>query len=326
MMTSVLVIGGAGYIGSHTVKLLVKNGYEVAVFDNLSNGHMEAVLTDKFFKGDSSSMADLNSAFEKFKPDVIIHFAAFIEVGESVLNPYKYYRNNFANSLNIFETMKKYNTKHIVFSSTAAVYGMPNEKLITEESIKNPINSYGNSKYMTEMALQSLSDAGFLSYVALRYFNASGASKDGMIGESHNPETHLIPLVLEAASGKRDSIKIFGTDYPTKDGTCIRDYIHVDDLAYAHIEALNYLLEGGKSDVFNCGYGEGYSVKEIIETVKKITCKDFKVIESERREGDPPYLVASNSKIMKNINWKPNYNNIEYIIETAWNWELNRKY
>jgi UDP-glucose 4-epimerase len=325
-MVKVLVIGGAGYIGSHTVKLLKSKGIEVAVFDNLEKGHKEAVLTDKFYLGDTANKEDLLKAFKDFNPDAVIHFAAFIEVGESVKNPLKYYKNNFANSLNLFDVMVKCNVKYIVFSSTAAVYGMPNAKLIDESLAGNPINPYGESKYMTELALDSLSKTEKLSYVALRYFNASGASPDCEIGEAHNPETHLIPLVLQTASKKRDKISIFGNSYPTKDGTCIRDYIHVDDLAEAHFMALSYLLQGGKSDAFNCGYGQGYSVLEIIETVKKVTKKDFKVEVTAKREGDPPYLVASNEKIKKTLGWTPKFNNIEYIIETAWNWEQNRKF
>lgn len=325
-LAKVLVIGGAGYIGSHTVKMLNEENFEVAVFDNLSKGYIESIPETKLFIGDTCSVNDLDKSFSEFKPDIIIHFAAFIEVSESVSNPYKYYKNNFVNTLNILEIMKKYSVKHIVFSSTAAVYGMPNVKLISEETVKKPINPYGESKFMTEMTLKSLSDGGFLSYVALRYFNASGAAFDGTIGESHNPESHLIPLVLQAASGKRKNISIFGTDYPTKDGTCIRDYIHVDDLAKAHISALNYLLNGEKSDVFNCGYGMGYSVREIIETVKEVTGKEFPIVETNRREGDPPYLVASNEKIRKILKFDPKYNDIKYIIKTAWNWELNKKY
>jgi len=325
-MVKVLVTGGAGYIGSHTVKLLLKKGFEVAVLDNLEKGHKEAVLTDKFFLCDTKDNAGLRKVFESFKPDAVIHFAAFIEVGESVKNPLKYYKNNFANTLNLLDVLIETNVKHIVFSSTAAVYGMPDAKLITENLAGNPINPYGESKYMTELALKSLSNINKLSYVALRYFNASGASPDKEIGEAHNPETHLIPLVLQAALGKRDKISIFGNTYPTKDGTCIRDYIHVDDLAEAHLSALNYLLKGGESDSFNCGYGEGYSVLEIIETVKKVTKKDFKVEIADKREGDPPYLVASNEKIKKVLGWQPKYNNIEYIIKTAWDWEQNRNF
>ncbi len=325
-MVKVLVTGGAGYIGSHTVKLLLKKGFEVAVLDNLEKGHKEAVLTDKFFLCDTKDKVGLRKVFESFKPDAVIHFAAYIEVGESVKNPLKYYKNNFANTLNLLDALVETNVKHIVFSSTAAVYGMPDAKLITENLAGNPINPYGESKYMTELALKSLSNVNKLSYVALRYFNASGASPDKEIGEAHNPETHLIPLVLQAALGKRDKISIFGNTYPTKDGTCIRDYIHVDDLAEAHLSALNYLLKGGESDSFNCGYGEGYSVLEIIETVKKVTKKDFKVEIADKREGDPPYLVASNEKIKKVLGWQPKYNNIEYIIKTAWNWEQNREW
>ncbi|BBB33235.1 UDP-glucose 4-epimerase [Thermotomaculum hydrothermale] len=323
---NILVTGGAGYIGSHTVKLLSEKGFNVVVYDNLSNGHREAVENVKFVEGDILDTERLSSLLSEVKFDACIHFAAFIEVGESVKNPLKFYKNNVAGTLNLLTLLKKYNVKNFVFSSTAAVYGNPEKTPIKEDFELKPVNPYGNTKLAVENALRDMSNAGEISYIALRYFNASGADESGLIGESHNPETHLIPLVLKTAKGERESIKIFGTDYPTKDGTCIRDYIHVNDLANAHILALNYLIEGGKSDVFNCGYGIGYSVREIIDTAKKVTGIDFRVEETERREGDPAVLVADNKKIKKVLNWKPQYNDIEYIIQTAWNWEKNKRF
>ncbi len=322
----VLVTGGAGYIGSHTVKLLVENGFEVVVYDNLANGHRDAVINARFVEGDILDGNRLDEILTAESFDAVVHFAAFIEVGESVKNPLKFYENNVAGTINLLNLLKKHKVKNFVFSSTAAVYGNPEKVPIKEDSPLNPINPYGNTKLTIEKVLKDMSDAGEIDFIALRYFNASGADKSGLIGESHNPETHLIPLVLKTAKGERECIKIFGTDYSTPDGTCVRDYIHVNDLANAHILALDYLLEGGKSDVFNCGYGMGYSVKEIIDTVKKITGVDFKVEKAPRREGDPPILVADNKKIKSVLNWNPEYNDIEYIIKTAWDWEKNKRY
>ncbi len=322
----VLVTGGAGYIGSHTVKLLVEKGFDVIVYDNLVNGHRDAVINARFFEGDILDSKRLDEIMTAKSFDAVVHFAAFIEVGESVKNPLKFYRNNVSGTLNLLNLLKKHKVKNFIFSSTAAVYGNPESVPIKEDFPLAPINPYGNTKLTVEKVLKDMSESGEINFVALRYFNASGADESGLIGESHNPETHLIPLVLKTAKGERECIKIFGTDYSTPDGTCIRDYIHVNDLANAHILALNYLLDGGKSDVFNCGYGMGYSVKEIIDTAKKITGVDFKVEEAPRREGDPPILVADNKKIKSVLNWNPEYNDIEYIIKTAWDWEKNKRY
>ncbi len=323
----ILITGGAGYIGSHVLKAISKKSeYKVLTVDNLSKGYKEAVIYGDLAVIDLKDKQALESVFSHFKPDAVMHFAAFIEVAESVEKPAKYYQNNVCNTLNLLEIMVKHNVNKFIFSSTAAVYGNPLEIPISETHPLNPINPYGQSKVFVEKILQDFVKAYELKYVSLRYFNASGADPQGKIGESHNPETHLIPLVLKTAKGERESIKIFGTDYPTPDGTAIRDYIHVMDLAEAHLLALEYLLNGGNSDVFNCGYGHGYSVREVIETAKKVTGIDFKVEEADRRPGDPPILVADPTKLKQKLNWQPKYNDLEFIIKTAWNWELNRRY
>ncbi len=322
----ILVTGGAGYIGSHVVKLLGERGYEILVVDNLSKGHKEAVLFGKLAVADIENENRIKEIIREFKPIAVMHFAAFIEVGESVKKPDKYYRNNAFATLNLLQAMLEFGVKHFIFSSTAAVYGVPDRIPISESEELKPINPYGSSKAMVERMLKDLSSSYGLKYVSLRYFNASGADESGLIGESHKPETHLIPLVLKAAKGERDCIKIFGTDYPTPDGTCIRDYIHVSDLAEAHFLALDYLLSGGESEVFNCGYGHGYSVKEVIDTCKKVTGMDFRVEVAERRPGDPPILVADTMKIRRKLGWMPKRDDLEYIVKTAWNWELNRRF
>ncbi len=322
----VLITGGAGYIGSHVVKLLKEKNIEVLVVDNLSKGHKEAVLDAQLIVGNVGNENFMKTVLESFKPDAVMHFAAFIEVGESVKNPLKYYLNNTVSTLNLLKSMIETNVNRFIFSSTAAVYGIPENIPIKESESINPINPYGSSKAVVERMLKEFSQAYGLKYVSLRYFNAAGADESGLIGESHNPETHLIPLVLKAAKGERKSIKIFGTDYPTPDGTCIRDYIHVTDLAEAHYLSLQYLMDDAESNVFNCGYGHGYSVKEVIDTCRKITGIDFKVEEAEKRPGDPPILVANSEKIKKTLNWKPKHDDLEYIVRTAWNWELNRRY
>jgi len=317
----VLVTGGAGYIGSHVVKALGVEGYEVLTIDNLSMGKRDAVLFGDFIKIDLKDKSAIEEILEQFKPDAVMHFAASIEVGESVRMPLKYYRDNTANTLNLLEAVERVGLDIFVFSSTAAVYGMPLKVPIKEESPLMPINPYGRSKLSIEMMLEDLSRASNFRYVALRYFNASGADPEGRIGEAHEPETHLIPLVLKTAKGKREKIEIFGTDYPTPDGTCIRDYVHVEDIADAHILALKYLLDGGSSISLNVGYGRGYSVKEIIDTAKEITKVDFKVSISERRAGDPPILIADPSRIKEVLNWRPRYDDLSFIIKTAWKWE-----
>ncbi len=322
----ILVTGGAGYIGSHVVKALGEKGYDILVVDNLVKGHREAVLFGELKVADVGDKDAMLEVLDYFKPDAVMHFAAFIEVVESVKNPSKYYENNTVKTLALLEAMIEKGIDKFIFSSTAAVYGNPNRVPIPETESVKPINPYGQSKACVEKILADYSRAYGLSFVSLRYFNAAGADPKGRIGESHNPETHLIPLVLKTAKGERESIKVFGTDYPTPDGTCIRDYIHVDDLAEAHVLALNYLLDGGESDVFNCGYGHGYSVKEVIDTAKKVTGVDFTVEESDRRPGDPAILVADSSKLKTKLGWKPSFDDLEYIVRTAWNWELNRRF
>ncbi|MEM5948789.1 UDP-glucose 4-epimerase GalE [Spirochaetia bacterium 38H-sp] len=321
-----LLTGGAGYIGSHTYRLLKAQGHTVKVYDNLSNGHAEAVETDDLIVGSIQHTGTLKTLLETYKPDVVIHFAAFIEVGVSVKKPFEFFANNTEGTLALTKAMLDCGVNKLIFSSTAAVYGYPETTPIRETAKKSPVNPYGTSKLMVEELLESLSQWAGLKYTAIRYFNAAGASEDASIGEAHNPETHLIPLILKTATGERKSISIFGTDFPTPDGTAIRDYIHVDDLARAHMLAADYLADGGKSDVFNCGYSEGYSVREVIEAAKKVTGKDFPVEETERRDGDPAILIADSSKIKQTLGWQPVHNDLEYIIKTAYKWEQNRKY
>ncbi len=319
MTENILVIGGAGYIGSHMVKMLAEKGYNVIVYDNLSTGYEELVTVNNFIKGDLADKEKLSKVFKENNIEAVMHFAAFIEVGESVKNPSKYYNNNVVNVVNLLDLMVEHNINKFIFSSTAAVYGQPEQIPIKEEQLKKPINPYGRSKFMVENILEDYDHAYNLRYTAFRYFNASGADESGTIGEMHDPETHLIPLVLKTALGEREKIYIFGTDYKTKDGSCIRDFVHVNDLAKAHLKGLQYLLDGGESKAFNLGSGEGYSVKEIIEKSKEITGIDFEVEEGDRREGDPAVLIADSSKARKVLNWEPEYD-LEDIIETAWKW------
>lgn len=316
----ILVVGGAGYIGSHLVKELVKE-QEVVILDNLSKGH-EWAIDEKaiFVEGDLGNPADLESVFSTYKIDAVMHFAAHSLVGESVVDPAKYYINNVAATLTLLETMKKYDVKNFIFSSTAATYGIPNVDIIKEDTPTNPINPYGSSKLMVEQILADYARAYGFQYVVLRYFNAAGAHESGEIGEKHDPETHLIPIILQHLLGKRESITVFGNDYDTPDGTCIRDYIHVTDLAAAHIFALDSLLTGKKSTAtYNLGNGLGYSVKEVIETCEKVTGKKANVIIGERRAGDPARLVASSDKIFNELGWKAQYS-LEDIIASAWKW------
>ncbi len=317
---AILVAGGCGYIGSHVSKLLKKRGYDVVVYDNLSHGYRDNAQWGEFVMGDIGDSHQLDLVFQHYKIDAVMHFCAFIEVGESVIDPEKYYKNNIKNTINMLEAMRRNNIDKFIFSSTAAVYGMPERIPIQEDDAKIQINPYGNSKWMVEQVLDSYASAYGFNSIRFRYFNAAGCDPDGDTGENHVPETHLIPLILDAAIGKRDSIKIFGTDYETKDGTCVRDYVHVNDLADAHIKGVQYLLDGNKgTDYFNLGSGEGYTVKEMIDMVKKVTKKDFKVVEVERRPGDPAYLIADSSKVKKKFGWKLDYD-LEKIISTAWNW------
>lgn len=321
-MKRILVTGGAGYIGSHTVKLLGKNGYEILVYDNLSTGNEWAVLYGKLVKADLADKETLRKVFEDFKPDAVIHFAAYIVVPESVREPLKYYRNNVANTLNLLEVMQDFGVKNFIFSSSAAVYGIPEEIPVSEEAPLNPVNPYGETKAVVEKILRDLKNSGRdFRYVSLRYFNVAGADPEKKIGFAYPNPTHLIIRAVKTALGEFDKLYIFGTDYPTPDGTCIRDYIHVVDLAKAHLLALEYLFSGGKSVVLNCGYGKGYSVLEVSQAVKKVTGVDFPIEFAPRREGDPPVLVAKAEKIKNTLGWKPEYDDLEYIIRTAWEWE-----
>ncbi len=317
----ILVTGGAGYIGSHIVKTLGEKGYDIVVFDNLSYGHKRAVLSGKLIKGDLADKKLLDSVFEDENFDAVIHMAAFVVVDESIMEPLKYYRNNFVNALSLMETCLKHNVNKFLFSSTAAVYGIPEKVPVTEDTPLLPINPYGTSKLMVERALHDVSVANNFRYVSLRYFNVAGADPLVRIGQSRKDATHLITVSLRTALGKKSHLDIFGTDYPTPDGTCIRDYIHVDDLSGAHVLALEYLISGGSSKIYNCGYGHGYSVKEVVDRVKEVTGIDFPIKYVGRRPGDPPELVADSSRLRKELRWTPRYDNLGYIIKTAWEWE-----
>ncbi|BBD55500.1 UDP-glucose 4-epimerase GalE [Planktothrix agardhii] len=325
--TTILVTGGAGYIGSHAVLALQRSGYDVIILDNLVYGHqdlVETVLKTELIIGDTNDRPLLDKLFSSRKIDAVMHFSAYAYVGESVTNPDKYYRNNVVGTLTLLEAMKEAGINKFVFSSTCATYGVPEIVPIPEEHPQNPINPYGATKLMVERILSDFDVAYDFKSVRFRYFNAAGADPEGLLGEDHNPETHLIPLILLAALGKRDSISIFGTDYPTPDGTCIRDYIHVTDLATAHILGLEYLLNSGKTDVFNLGNGKGFSVKEVIETAREITGKEIKAIECDRRPGDPPSLVGSGEKARTILGWNPEYPDLQNIITHAWNWHQKR--
>ena len=316
----VLIVGGAGYIGSHTVKELHKKGHEILVLDNLVHGHKEFLKWGKFVNADLENIKQLRSIFKKYPITSVIHFASYINVGESVTDPKKYYINNVTNTLNLLNVMIEYSVRHFIFSSTCATYGTPVSIPIDENHPQNPINPYGQSKLMIEKIIEDYSNAYDFSYVSLRYFNASGADQDGEIGEWHNPETHLIPLVLDAAINKRDSISIYGTDYDTSDGTCIRDYIHVTDLADAHIKALEFLKSGGKSTACNIGTEKGYTVREIIEEAQKITQREIKIVETGKRKGDSTILVSKSAKIKDTLKWEPQHSSLNEIIQSAWNW------
>ncbi len=322
----ILITGGAGYIGSHVVKALGKQGHDLTIYDNLSTGHRQAVTYGELVVGDLSDHDKLDSLFSLNKFEAVLHFAGSIIVPESVAHPLKYYHNNTVNSQYLLGFCHKFRVKKFIFSSTAAVYGMPESGICNEDSPLAPINPYGNSKLMTEQMLKDLSLASDFRYVALRYFNVSGADPEGQIGQSFPEATHLIKVACEAACGKRDHIKVFGTDYPTPDGTCVRDYIHVSDLADAHVKALEYLGDGGNSQVLNCGYGHGFSVKEVLSKVKIVTGIDFKVLEAPRRAGDPASLTAKVSRISSVIGWKPQYDNLDIIIRSAYEWEQKKPY
>ncbi len=323
-VTMILIVGGAGYIGSHVNKFLSERGYETLILDNLTKGHRESVKWGRFIEGDLGDRRLLGRILTRYDVEAVMHFAAFTDVGESVQKPGDYYRNNVMNTLNLLDSMRENGVSKFIFSSTCAVYGNPSEIPITEEHPLNPISPYGRSKLMVEEVLRDYSDAYGLSYVSLRYFNAAGADPEGEIGELHDPETHLIPIVLDAAMGLRDSVRIFGTDYPTPDGTCIRDYIHVMDLADAHWRALEY-LEGERSGVFNLGNGNGFSVREVIETCREVTGASIRAVEDERRPGDPPELVGSSERALEILGWRPVFTELEEIIKTAWNWHRTAK-
>lgn len=323
----ILVTGGAGYIGSHAVLALQQAGYGVVVLDNLVYGHrelIEQVLKAKLIVGDTNDRPLLDHLFATHDIAAVMHFAAYAYVGESVTDPAKYYRNNVIGTLTLLEAMLAANIKKFVFSSTCATYGVPKTVPIPEEHPQDPINPYGASKLMVERILADFDVAHAFKSVCFRYFNAAGADPAGQLGEDHNPETHLIPLVLMAALGKRQSISVFGTDYPTPDGTCVRDYIHVADLAAAHILGVEHLLKGGNSEVFNLGDGNGFSVKQVIETARQVTGREINVLECDRRPGDPPALVGSSAKVKKMLGWQPQYTELHQILAHAWKWHQQR--
>ena len=321
----ILVTGGAGYIGSHTLLSLVDAGHEPVTFDNLGYGHREAVLEGHFVQADLADNAALSRLFETFPIEAVVHFAAFCYVGESVETPEKYFNNNLVNGLNLLNAMLKFGVDKMIFSSSCAVYGDPSEIPIPETHGKNPINPYGLTKHFFEEILSTYEAAHGIKHVSLRYFNAAGADPQGRIGEAHDPETHLIPLVLQTALGRRSEIQIFGTDYPTSDGTCIRDYIHVCDLAEAHVAALSYLLSGGQSISLNLGTGKGHSVREVFEHCQQVCQLSIPYRDVERRPGDPPELVASGERAREILTWRPQYT-LAGIISTAWNWHRNQKF
>lgn len=322
----ILIVGGAGYIGSHVNKELNKRGYETVVYDNLIYGHREAVKWGKFEYGDLNDMNRLEQVFQTYDIEAVFHFAAFAYVGESVEKPSKYYHNNVAATLNLLDVMVRHDVKYFVFSSTCATYGQPDTMPITEDMRQNPINPYGASKLMVERILEDYEKAYGLHSVCLRYFNAAGDDPDCEIGEMHSPETHIIPLVLDAAIGKRDSIHVFGTDYNTPDGSCVRDYIHVLDLADAHIRALDYMKKNNVSNRFNLGTSNGISVLEIIETAKEVTGRDIKVVLDDRRAGDPAELIGGNQKAKEVLGWEPKYSDIKTVLHTAWKWHQKMKF
>ncbi len=323
----ILITGGAGYIGSHTVRALAAAGMTPVVFDNLSTGHEESVPEGvTLVKGDIHDIKLVSETLKKYEIDGVIHFAASSLVGESMTDPAKYYENNVGGTLHLLMGMREAGVNKIVFSSTAAVYGEPEKTPIEEDFPHNPTNVYGRTKLVIENMMSDFTKAYGFRYVALRYFNAAGAAFDGTIGEAHDPESHLIPIILKAAQGVRDHIAIYGTDYPTPDGTCIRDYIHVVDLADAHVLAMKYLLQGGDSNYFNLGSENGFSVRDIIDTAKAVTGIDFKVTEEARRPGDPAVLIASSKKCKETLGWQPAHSDTKEIIATAWKWHKSHPY
>lgn len=323
-MGRILLTGGAGYIGSHVLKALGEKAYELLIYDNLSTGHEWAVLFGELIVGDLADKEALEKVFQEYEIDAVMHFAAHIVVPESLENPLKYYSNNVSGTLNLLNIMQAYGVKKFIFSSTAAVYGIPDIIPVKEGSLLNPINPYGHSKVMVERILQDLSTATDFRYVALRYFNVAGADPARRIGEGKEDASHLITTAVRTALGKYPFLNVYGGDYPTVDGTCIRDYIHVDDLASAHLLSLQYLVEEKNSQVFNCGYNRGFSVLEVIESVKRVSGVDFPVTICDRRKGDPPALIADSQKIKAVLNWQPKYDDLDFIIDTAWCWEQER--
>ncbi len=324
---TILVTGGAGYIGSHAVLALQQAGYHVIVLDNLVYGHRdiaETALKVELIEGDTNDRPLLDKLFATYNISAVMHFAAYAYVGESVTNPAKYYQNNFVGTLTLLEAMLAASVKRFVFSSTCATYGVPQIIPIPEDHPQNPINPYGATKLMVERVLADFDHAYDFKSVCFRYFNAAGADPEGRLGEDHSPETHLIPLVLQTALGLRDSIAIFGTDYPTADGTCIRDYIHVTDLAQAHVLGLSYLLKGGDTTVFNLGNGSGFSVREVIEMARQVTGHEITAIEHDRRPGDPPALVGSGDRARSVLGWNPQYADLHTLLSHAWNWHQKR--
>ncbi|MBT0666174.1 UDP-glucose 4-epimerase GalE [Geobacter pelophilus] len=318
----ILVTGGAGYIGSHVVKLLGEQGHEIVVFDNLSTGHAWAVLHGKLIAGDLADKPLLDLVIREFRPDTVLHFAASIKVEESVREPLVYFYNNVVNTMNLLDSMVKHGVKNLIYSSTAAVYGIPDRMPVDESAPLCPINPYGSSKVMGEAIMRDLAVSSDFKFVALRYFNVAGADPDGQLGQVYRDATHLIARSIKTATGEYPYLTIFGDNYPTPDGTCIRDYIHVSDLASAHLSALEYLRADGESKVFNCGYGYGFSVRDVVETVKTVSGVDFKVKMADRRAGDPPALIADSSKLRSLTGWTPRYGDLSYIVNSALEWEL----
>jgi len=317
----VLVTGGAGYIGSHVVRQLGQAGHDIVVFDNLSTGYRWAVTAGELVVGDLADEAAVEDLFSRYRFEAVLHFAANIVVPESVANPLKYYSNNTRNTLNLLKAVEKHAVPFMVFSSTAAVYGMPEQTVLTEDLPLAPINPYGASKMMSERMIMDLAAASSLNYVILRYFNVAGANPDGLLGQATPEATHLIKVACECVTGQREGMSVFGTDYDTRDGTCIRDYIHVEDLAKAHVMALDYMADGGDSRVLNCGYGRGFTVREVIDVVKKQSGVDFPVTETGRRAGDPAALMADNTLIRQTLGWQPDYDDLDTIVGTALAWE-----
>jgi UDP-glucose 4-epimerase len=317
----ILVTGGAGYIGSHTVRQLGERGERLVTLDNLSTGFRDAVLYGELVEGDTGDQELVDRILREHDIDTVIHFAAHTIVPESVSDPLKYYRNNTCNSRNLIDCCVRNNVKNFIFSSTAAVYGIPEVEVVSEDTPKAPINPYGTSKLMTEWMLRDTAAASDMNYVALRYFNVAGSDPEGRIGQRTPNATLLIKVASEVATGKRPQLSIFGTDFPTPDGTGVRDYIHVEDLADAHLKSLDYLRNGGESEIFNCGYGHGYSVKDVIKAIEKVNGKSLPIIEQDRRPGDPPSLVANSNKLQKTVGWKPTYDDLEKIAQDSLNWE-----